>query len=320
MNDGGIVMQLQYEDNLLESAVFHCSSGRHGVEFAGAPPMQIRRFHREREKLYSILDPDDRNTAFFRLHLEWFREWGMEQSLLDTLDEFPLLGRELATLVFRSARNKTEECAELYVNDAGTRNASVALRANRFCHRTELTAFLRHELMHLHDMLDPAFGYLPGHATEGGNAARQRTARERYRVLWDITIDGRLNASNRSPMADRKHHWSEFQRGYSFWKAETQEKVFRSLWEEGSVVRHAQLWEIASDPRGLRHTDGPLPGAPCPLCGFPTFNWAPQNALDRRCVMDVIAAEFPDWTAEQGICGRCLEVFESSARSERAVA
>ena len=55
------------------------------------PSLQIARFQREREKLYAILDPDERNTAFFKLHLDWFREWGLEKLITDLLKEFPLL-------------------------------------------------------------------------------------------------------------------------------------------------------------------------------------------------------------------------------------
>jgi len=64
-------MQLRYDDDFVEGAVFVCASGRGHHP----PPLQVRRFHGEREKLYAILDPDERNTAFFKLHLEWFREW-----------------------------------------------------------------------------------------------------------------------------------------------------------------------------------------------------------------------------------------------------
>ena len=63
-------MQLRYDDDFVEGAVFLRSRSR-----AQAPPsLQVGRFHRERESLYLVPDPDERNTAFFKLHLEWFRE------------------------------------------------------------------------------------------------------------------------------------------------------------------------------------------------------------------------------------------------------
>ena len=64
-----------------------------------------------------------------------------------------------------------------------------------------LRDYVRHEFTHLSDMLDPAFGYAPTLDLPGLNGAQQRLARERYRLLWDITIDGRLTAAGRTPMA-----------------------------------------------------------------------------------------------------------------------
>jgi len=52
-------------------------------------------------------------------------------------------------------------------------------------------------------MLDPAFGYSPTLDLPGLNAAEQRLARERFRLLWDIAIDGRLAAAGHMPMATR---------------------------------------------------------------------------------------------------------------------
>lgn len=43
------------------------------------PPLQIRRFHAEHERCYRVLDPDERATAFARVHLSWFTEWGFEK-------------------------------------------------------------------------------------------------------------------------------------------------------------------------------------------------------------------------------------------------
>ena len=106
-------MQLRYDEDFIEAAVFLCASGRRNAlqpfaspEAKGCSPhpLQIARFHREREKLYAILDPDERNTAFFKLHLDWFREWGLEKLLTDLLKEFPLLPAKLNVLAVRKTR------------------------------------------------------------------------------------------------------------------------------------------------------------------------------------------------------------------------
>ena len=298
-------MQLRYDEDFIEAAVFLCARGKH----KRAPSLQIARFHREREKLYSIPDPDDRNTAFFKLHLDWFREWDLEKALVELLKEFPLLMNKADALVVRKTRGKNDEGAELYVNDAGQRSAILALRPESFECDKALRDYVRHEFTHLHDMLDPAFGYSPSLQLPGLNGAQQRLARERYRLLWDITIDGRLAAANHTPAQSRERHAAAFDRGYSFWPEPRRVETFDSLWR-GPSPRHTDLLALIADPRGLRDAHRPAPGASCPLCEFPTFNWADATALSAD-IQRRITAEFPAWTQEQGLCGRCLETYEA---------
>jgi hypothetical protein len=301
-------MQLRYDEEFIEAAAFLCTNGRR----KGVPSLQIARFHREREKLYAILDPDERNTAFFKLHLDWFREWGLEKLLTDLLKVFPLLTEKLSVLVVRKTRGKKDdEGAELYVNETGQRSAILALRPESFERDAALRDYVRHEFTHLHDMLDPAFGYAPTLDLPGLNGAQQRLARERYRLLWDITIDGRLAAAGHKPMAARESHAVAFSRGYSFWPAERQAETFESLWQNTSPS-HAEFLALIADPRGLREAHRPAPGGSCPLCDFPTFTWADADALRPEIAARVVV-EFPSWTREQGLCGRCLETYQAAA-------
>jgi len=350
-------MQLRYDEDLVEAAVFLCTSGRR----SGVPALQIARFQREREKPYAIPDPDERNAAFFKLHLDWFREWGLETVLASSLKEFPLLPQRLNLLAVRKARGKSDEGAELYVNEAGQRTGILALRPGRFAgppnreqgsadfsplqransecgrsftelpdmrtlkrdksraperfaHDAALRDYLRHEFTHLHDMVDPAFAYSPVLELPALNAAQQRLARERYRLLWDITIDGRLTAAGHAPMATREQHAAAFLRGYSFWTEERQVEVFNSLWRK-AAPRHAEFLALIADPRGLRDAHRPTPGASCPLCDFPTFSWADGEALTPEITARV-TAEFPAWLPEHGLCGRCRETYEVAASLE----
>jgi hypothetical protein len=306
------MMQLQYDENLIESAVFICAKGRR----LGAPPAQVRRFHKERERLYSILDPDERNSAFFQLNLSWFREWGLERALQDLLGGFPLLFRGLRIAAFRGTVQRSEEGAELFVNGSA-RSAVIALRAERFADNGNLETFLRHEFTHLSDMLDPAFGYQPDTGLSR-HPSQERLIRERYRLLWDITIDGRLASGGNVPCVTRDQHWNQFKRAYGFWDASTLETTFHSLWSE-KQPRHSRLLELASDPRGLRFVHKPSPGALCPLCAFPTFHWIPKERITKQ-LRDAITSEFPEWTEEQGLCNRCFEVYEVARPARLAFA
>lgn len=298
-------MQLRYDEDFIEAAVFLCASGRR----KGVPSLQITRFHREREKLYGILDPDERNTAFFKLHLDWFREWGLELPLTAVLKEFPLVREQLGALAVRKTTGKNDEGAELYVNEAKQRTGLLALRLERLTHDAALRDYLRHEFTHLHDMLNPAFGYSPVLDLPGLNAAQKRLARERYRLLWDITIDGRLVAVCHTPMATREQHAAALGRGYSFWPEQRQAETFASLWQNVSPC-HAEFLALIADPRGLRDAHRPAPGASCPLCDFPTFHWADAGVLPSGMVSR-ITAEFPAWSPAHGLCNRCAESYEA---------
>lgn len=303
-------MHLRYDENFVEGAVFRRASRRPG----GPPPLQVLRFNAAREKLYAILDPDARNAAFFDLHLACFREWDLEQALLRPVDEFPRLRDALAVLAFRRARTPRDEGAELFVNAQCDRNGVVGLRVERLDQTDELTYLLRHEFAHLDDMLDPAFGYSPEPPLPDANPGQQRLARERYRLLWAISIDSRLAASARAPAGSRERHWAAFDRAFSFWPPARRDEVFDSLWR-GRQPRHNELLALAANPRGLAPASGPASGAPCPLCGFTTFAWADSSVL-AAATGAAIRAEFPAWTVAQGACRRCAEIYRvASARA-----
>jgi hypothetical protein len=310
-------MITRYDEDFVESAVSLCASGRR----ADIPPAQIRRFQAEREKCYTVLDPDERNAAFFQVHLAWFREWRLDQTLQSFVDELPLLTKALHILAWRKARNQSDEGAELYVQSrAGvspalpSRNAVVATRPERFERNECLGLLLRHELTHLHDMVDPTFGYSPELSQLGPVTAPPRLIRERYRLLWDITIDARLSRAGHAVSRTREQQEKLFHRVYSFWPEDQRRAVFDEL-SSTLEPTHTRLLALASDPRDLAHTVGPLPGSPCPLCGFSTFEWAEVTLLSESSCAQ-LKAEFPHWRPEQSLCKRCAETYEVSGRFE----
>jgi hypothetical protein len=208
---------------------------------------------------------------------------------------------------------RKDEGAELYVSAEHGRSAVVAMRAERFERDAPVAGLLRHEFMHLSDMVDPAFGYSPTLKLPGFNSTQQRITRERYRLLWDITIDGRLFRAGRSA-SRRNHHEAIFHRAFSFWPESRRAEVFDSHWN-GTAPRHEDLLALAADPRDLSHAVAPLPGGLCPLCQFPTFDWADVRALSAETLAG-LRKPFPQWTPEQGVCGRCVEVFELTGKFE----
>lgn len=314
-------MKLLFDEDLAEAVVFMAAAGPvcRGNANSGWPPipsLQVRRFHGERERLYRVLDPDERNAAFFKLHLAWFREWGFEQFLSSAVAHYPVLTTELKAVGFRKARRGDEEGSELFVSSESGRHAVVALKTERFSDRDALSRFLRHELMHVRDMVAKEFGYSPTLDLRGPAASQQRLIRERYRILWDVTIDGRLTRDGVLLAETREKRFSEFARAYSFWAGEKKQQVFEALWND-DVPQHQRLMHLASDPRDLARSTAPLPGASCPLCDFPTFQWATAEALDH--IEPLIRSEFQHWDRGQGVCHRCQETYEALAAYRSSV-
>jgi hypothetical protein len=136
-------------------------------------------------------------------------------------------------------------------------------------------------------MLDPAFAYEPEIRLPDSPPAELDLLRERYRVLWDITIDGRLN-HERSPRL------AEFQKALPA----VSEKRFDELWSKRPS--HPELVALA---KSVLNRAVKTPGAPCPLCKFPTFAWANEFADD------AIRRDFPRWLPEHGCCARCAELY-----------
>ncbi len=297
-------MQLRYDDDFVEAAVFLCASGRR----PGATALQVRHFYAQRERCYSVADPDKRNAEFFQVHFDWFREWGLEPLLRGLLADYPLLEGSLNILGFRQARAPSEEGAELYVDAGNGRNAMVALRMERLERDSALLHFLRREYLHLHDMVDPAFGYSPRLNLGELNPTQRRLVRDRYRLLWDITIDGRLAPSDPLAASSRAAHKAAFDRAFAFWIEVRQSRVFEFHWTNARPL-HDELLSLAADPRDLSQAAAPMPGGSCPLCHFPTFEWAESSALSPG-IVSLLLGDFPSWTPEQGACKRCLEIYE----------
>ncbi len=303
-------VRLLFDDDLVEGVVQLCATGKR----AGIPPLQIRRFHAERERCYQVLDPDERATAFARVHLTWFTEWGFERFLAATAARLPVLDGALAALAFRKARGQQDEGAELYADANSSRRGIVALRPERFADEPSLTRFLHHELAHISDIVDEGFGYSPDLGAAGQTASQLRLVRERYRLLWAVSIDGRLIQRGLETVTDEAGRRTEFDRGFAFLPEPRRTELFAALWD-GRLAQHRELLELAADPRGLQGTTAPLPGAACPLCGFAAFQWTDAATL-RPEARERIRTEFPGWQEVEPVCARCAEMYNAVAGLE----
>ncbi len=203
-------------------------------------------YRRRLDSLYEFSgDAHDREVAFRDLYAEFFRTLGYERLLDDVLGEYPLLGQGLDKIsIFKAASHK-QESGDLFVrNDradgqAARRAAVVRLSAQSFLDTEQLVHFMRRELFHIADMLDPAFGYRPDLQLLDETLARQNLIRDRYRALWSFFVEARLLRAGRSTPAALSGRQGLLQ------------KAFQSLGDEGVE----SVLQIVSTEEALTHTD-----------------------------------------------------------------
>lgn len=263
----------------------------------------------KRDQLYSIEDPQQRDEAFTRHHTEWFHQQGYETTIRMAFGEYPLICDNCRETVIRRVRHPSDQFAELFRNHEGWNRIGVGLRESLVI-SDRLEDFFLHELCHINDMLDPDFGY-PSEIPRDPSATGE-IRRERYRLLWDLFIDGRLARKYPAKSVFGNNfqcHSKLFSATFSFLPG-VEKDHWLALLAAGDAITHGQLWSLASDPRHVRDANqARLPGAACPLCGFTTFAWADDVGVHQAS--SGIQMDYLDWSEAQGCCQRCAEVYSA---------
>lgn len=296
------MISLSIAPDLMEEAVLQ-------AERQTAPAL-ARAFRRERDRIYEIQDADARETEFHALALKWFDRFGLRTPLEAGVDEHPVLAGHVAGGRIVRAITRWAEGADL-VDTARDRTGSrpllvLRLTPESLLARDTLTAFLRHELMHVTDMLDPAFGYQRALPPSGDGPSADNILRDRYRVVWDVTIDGRLAQAGRGQPQARDQRWREFKATFAV-LADDCATAFEYWWTR-SQPTHAELVTFVTAPAGT--TVGRDAGR-CPFCRFPVASLDRRVATLAEPVIRALRAEFPSWRAEQGMCSQCFDLYES---------
>lgn len=277
----------------------------------------FREYHVAADPLYHRR-PDAREAAFQKLHSRLFAKLGFAESLQTGLRAFPEIEARTPELLVALAGTAADEGADLSPergNGSGHGNARIGIRLqpNRFFDLATLQRYLQHELLHVVDLLNPEFGYT-GDTVEP-------FVRNRYRLLWCLSVDARLEATGRAPLTDKPTHRRQFDAQYRKFAPAVSEAIFERLWRP-TLPPHALLLQMAMDSEALlsligdagqNGEGGPRPtrlsGSPCPLCRFPSYHFADNPSLLDPARTAAIQQDFPDWTANDGLCERCLEAY-----------
>jgi hypothetical protein len=305
---------VDYEPAFVEEAVFRCVT-------AGG---RTAAYHVAREAAYAAAD-DEREAAFQRLHSQWFTRLDLGEPLRRALDELPLLADHVERCVVRWARAPGDEGADLLVSPAAAHDAPagrrrrdvivVGLRPERVGDRPALLYFLRHELLHVADMLDPSFGYESALPHAEGGPTHVRLLMERYRALWAATIDARLVRRGHAPDGTRERRLRDLSRTFGLPEPAASRLLCRFF--DRQPHTHADLVAAACDPGRAVGSPGTVR---CPVCGFSTTTTRRGAAIVLPPAVSArVRADFPRWRPEDGLCTQCAELYRSRDLSDAAL-
>jgi hypothetical protein len=207
-------------------------------------------FHAQREALYEIEDAEDRERAFAELARDRFEGLGLRDRLEKPLAERPRIAPAVGLCTASRATSPREEGVELYVQPARSagpadRRLHIRLRPETLVDARAAQSLLRNELLHVADMLDPAFGYEPFLSASDAGQTYDRLLLERYGALWSTSVTGRLVQSRMLAPAARAPALSRFARAFPGLAGT--HAVFERLFT-GQRPTHAELVEFAHKP------------------------------------------------------------------------
>jgi hypothetical protein len=301
---------LRYDPGFIEEAIFFTLRRR----------ADSRAFHKERERVYEIAGAEERERLFQDLNLAWLKRLDLALPIEKAIDEQPLVPSKVKCCIVARAPAKKEQGAELFVSaetnlDERERRAVRLLLTPEFLLEAEpLLAFLRRELFHIADMLDPSFGYEPSLPGAAGGPAHESLLRDRYRALWDAAIDGRMARRGWLSPSARANALLSFARAFPFFGAET-EPIFSGFFDREPHT-HAELAGFACAPRSA--VAPATPESCCPLCRFPTHAFEPEACDLPQNVVAEITRDFPSWRPSQGLCIQCADLYRASRLSAAA--
>jgi hypothetical protein len=294
--------EIQFESDFLTDVV---------MEVIKRDQEVYNRYHKIADQIYEKIPEEERNDAFSELHCRLAGELGFEGVLRNVLREYGGSLQNITRVMVIKVYDRREEGADLrkQMDEEGEIVVMLALRPTRFVLSGEnsqqvLLSFLRHELQHIVDMLDPDFEYHHGESL-ADLPQKENLIRDRYRLLWDITIDGRLFRRGKLINTQKEEHYEKFKSLFTRLPEKDKLDWFESLWNSNHP-KHFDLLRQAKKGMEAHGTKSKREGGICHLCNFPTYDWIHKVS---KKVQALIQKDFPDWKIEMSLCSRCYEVY-----------
>lgn len=290
----------------------------------------LLRPHYERQfaDCYDHPADDVRDRAFAALHERWFDELGLRERIASMAAEFPYVRSRVTRLRVAQAPGPKGHGVELFGAAGGGFTVVMAVQPALLLDAAAFQYWARHELMHVDDMLNPAFGFDGDQRPAGTTPAARNLIQDRYAALWATSVDLRLAGQELTPPHIKRRRRAELIRAFNLPDCEDSHAAIDALLRDPRWLAptHAGLLEWAHTglpdlPASIATERGrseSQPGSECPLCRFPTFDWF-EDPDDLARLEQVIRADFPSRDAGRPICRRCAEIYRASLpATERA--
>lgn len=265
----------------------------------------LSRYEAAVDGAYRLRPGVERRQALDRENGRLVAHLGLARRVMQVAAEHREIVTRLTRVVLAAARRGEQRVDVHGPGPDGALALVVRLEVDVWLDAAATERVLRHELLHAADMLDPAFAYDAAAAWPGATHGQRERARARFTAMWCLTVDARLARDGREPVAAPGAYEDELALVFGGGLEDA-----RALVAELSATRrftHAELLARAAAGAGSEA------GAPCPLCGFPSSDWAPASSLPEAATR-AIQADFPAWRPADGCCARCLECYESQGR------
>jgi hypothetical protein len=292
------VTGVEFVPALAEEAILRASA-------ALAPPVQAE-FRRERDRLYEIGDPRQREAGFAAFTRTWMRRLGLARPLERVLAEHPVVAAGIGRCLTVPVGSDGVEGADLH--DEGEARSGQAprpallfrIRATSLLAPERLVERLSRDMLHVQDMLDPAFAYRREWPEEF-DPSLTRLMRERLGAAWGASVAGRLGGERDRGVLhaeSRRRFLAAFQ-GLTPGSAEA---AFKALFD-GSRPTFPELQRLALHPAATCG-EGPEVRA-CSLCRLPSPALRVVREARDGAQMRLIQRDFPAWDGDAGICPSC---------------
>ena len=300
---------LEYSPTLIEEVVMRFISDRE----------EEMEFRDKRNALYEMKDSEQRDSAFQNFHFSWFLKLELDAPLVESICSYPHIISKVDRVAIIQAPSKKNKGAELfrknyklYSKDEKNTSILITLTPEQFCKPDRLLDYLKHELQHIEDLLNPCFGYKLNSSNPNVSSLIDSLFLQRYSILWDLTVDGRLSNKNLPTSLSKDTHFEKFQQTFQLPPGESS-RLFDYFFDNPNP-KHEKLEDFAADPfdwlQDRKNAKDASKGN-CSLCTFSSTDLTSDTELISEEIIELIQKENPDWKLSDPICGQCIDIYES---------